>query len=69
MKFQPRTNTIVLLVNADLSKIKLEKGFTKDVSNIGHHGIGNLEIRINNNDDLEKSKPTSSNPMNSVKGY
>lgn len=57
MIFQPRTNSIKLWVNADLSKIKLEKGFTKDVSNIGHHGIGNLEIRISSNDDLEKAKP------------
>ena len=29
MKFQPATNTIVVFVNADIAKIKLEKGFTK----------------------------------------
>ncbi len=56
MKFQPATNTIVVWVNADISKIKLEKGFTKDVTNIGHNGTGNLEIRIKTNEDLEKAK-------------
>ncbi|QQS34783.1 MAG: DUF91 domain-containing protein [Ignavibacteriales bacterium] len=55
--FQPRGNTIQMWVHADLRKIKFEKGFTKDVSNIGHHGIGNLEVRINNSEDLEKAKP------------
>ena len=57
MKFQPATNTIVVFVNADISKIKIEKGFTKDVTNIGHHGTGNLEIRIKTDEDLEKAKP------------
>ena len=57
MKFQPNNNTIVVWVNAYISKIKLEKGFTKDVSNIRHHGTGNLEIRIKTDEDLEKAKP------------
>lgn len=55
--FQPTGNTIQMWVHADISKVKFEKGFTKDVSNIGHHGIGNLEVRINNSEDLEKAKP------------
>jgi|SRR5690554_131114 len=57
LKFQPAPDRILLWVNADISKIKLEEGFTKDVTNIGHHGIGNLEIRISNDEDLEKAKP------------
>ena len=43
-------------VRADLNKVKLEKGFTKDVSNLGHHGVGNLELRIRNAEDIEKAK-------------
>lgn len=57
MKFQPQTNTVVVWVGIDISTIKLEKGFTKDVSNIGHHGVGNLEIRIKSLDDFEHAKP------------
>lgn len=37
--------------------IELEKGFTKDFSDIGHNGIGNLEMRIKFYDDLERAKP------------
>lgn len=55
--FQPKENIIQMWVYADLSKIKFEKGFTRDVSKIGHHGLGNLEIRIKSAADLEKSKP------------
>ena len=55
--FQPAGNIIQMWVHADLSKVKIEKGFTRDVSKIGHHGLGNLEVRINSNDDLEKAKP------------
>jgi predicted transport protein len=55
--FQPVGDTIQMWVHADLTKIKFEKGFTRDVSKIGHHGLGNLEIRIKSAEDLEKSKP------------
>lgn len=54
--FQPAGNIIQMWVRADLSKVKFEKGFTKDVSKIGHHGVGNLEVRIKNKEDLEKAK-------------
>ena len=37
--------------------VALEKGFTRDVRNIGHHGIGDLEIAIRSDEDLEKAKP------------
>lgn len=57
MIFRPANNMIVMWVNADLSKVKLQKGFTRDVTNIGHHGIGNLEIKIKTNEDLENAKP------------
>ena len=54
--FQPAGNIIQMWVHADLSKVKFETGFTRDVSKIGHHGIGNLEVRIKSAEDLEKAK-------------
>lgn len=36
--------------------IDLVEGFTRDVSNIGHYGTGNLEITIQSREDLEKAK-------------
>ncbi len=57
LKFLPKNNTIVLWLNLNLKEMKLEKGFSKDVSNIGHHGTGNVEIRIRSMEDFEKAKP------------
>ena len=37
--------------------MKLEKGFTRDVTNIGHYGTGNLYTTIKDNNDFEKAKP------------
>ena len=48
---------LFLTVRLDPSKVAIEKGFTRDVSNIGHWGTGDLEIIIRNAADLEKAKP------------
>jgi predicted transport protein len=37
--------------------VRLEKGFTRDVRNVGHFGTGDLEITIGSDDDLERAKP------------
>lgn len=44
-------------VKLDPSSIKLKSGFTRDVSNIGHFGTGDLEITIRNMEDFERAKP------------
>lgn len=49
-------NDILIFVNVDADKIMIEKGFTRDVRNIGHFGTGKLEITIKNLTDLEKAK-------------
>jgi predicted transport protein len=36
--------------------VVLEEGFTRDVSNIGHWGTGDLEVVIRTQPDLEKAK-------------
>lgn len=41
----------------DPASITLEKGFTRDVSQIGHFGTGSLEITIKSDADFEKAKP------------
>src|SRR5579864_9388273 len=41
----------------DPSSVPLEEGFTRDVSQIGHAGTGDLEIRIQNAADLERAQP------------
>ncbi len=47
---------ILIYVKVNPGSIQLEKGFTRDVRNIGHYGTGDLEIVIQTNDDLEKAK-------------
>ncbi|WP_245337238.1 DUF5655 domain-containing protein [Staphylococcus sp. GDY8P119P] len=50
-------NKILLYGKVNLDDIKLEEGFTRDVTNIGHYGTGNLSITIKDNNDFEKAKP------------
>lgn len=51
------SQAITVWAKLDPSSIKLEEGFTRDVSELGHHGTGDLEITIRSNEDLEKAKP------------
>ncbi len=46
-----------VFVKVDPQAVDLKEGFAEDVSNIGHFGTGNLRIRIQNQDDLERAKP------------
>jgi predicted transport protein len=50
-------NEIQIYVNVNAETINLEKGFTRDVRNLGHLGTGKLEITIKNLAELEKAKP------------
>jgi predicted transport protein len=52
----PQTKKIIIWVKVDPSSIQLEKGFTRDVHDIGHYGTGNLEITIQNDDDLKRAE-------------
>ena len=51
------TNELVIYIKVPPSSIELEEGFTKDVSNIGHFGTGDLEVIIGSREDLERAKP------------
>lgn len=53
-EFHPSNKEIVVFIKLDPATILLEKGFTRDVTNIGHYGTGNLEVTINSEDDVKK---------------
>lgn len=57
VEIHPQNSTIVLYLSLDPKSIKLEKGFTRDVSDVGHWGTGNLEVIINSSDTFEQAKP------------
>lgn len=54
---RPLKSEILLWLKLDPASVTLEKGFTRDVSDIGHYGTGNLEVRINNQTTLAKALP------------
>jgi predicted transport protein len=50
-------NELLCWLKVDPDGVKLEKGFSRDVRDIGHAGTGDLEITIHNSDDIAKALP------------
>ncbi len=57
VEFRPTNGKILVFVKVDPSTVQLEPGFTRDVSNLGHFGTGDLEITLSMAEDLERAKP------------
>lgn len=53
----PSKGRLSLYLKIDPGSVKLEDGFTRDVSQIGHLGTGDLEVSLFSTQDLEKVKP------------
>ncbi|WP_163539011.1 DUF5655 domain-containing protein [Gracilibacillus sp. YIM 98692] len=56
VEIHPQTAKILLYLKVKPDTITLEQGFTRDVTNIGHYGTGDLEVVISNDEDIEKAK-------------
>lgn len=56
VEFRTAQDNILAYVKVDPDSVTLEKGFTRDVRNIGHYGTGDLEITISNDEDLDRAK-------------
>lgn len=57
VEIHPQASKVVVYVKVDPRSASLEPGFTRDVSDIGHFGTGDLEITIRSELDLERAKP------------
>ena len=57
VEVHPKTNNMLLFLKVDPAQVRLEPGYSRDVSNIGHFGTGDLELTIRSMADLEKAKP------------
>jgi predicted transport protein len=57
IEFRPTTARILVYVKVDPASVQLEPGFTRDVSNVGHYGTGDLEITLAKSEDLERAMP------------
>lgn len=56
VEFRPSTGKILIFAKVDPSAVQLEPGFTRDVTNVGHFGTGDLEITLTKAEDLERAK-------------
>jgi predicted transport protein len=57
VEFRPTAAKILMFVKVDPTSVTLEPGFTRDVSDIGHFGTGDLEITLSRPEDLERAMP------------
>jgi len=57
VEVHPKQRRIVVYVKLDPNTILLEDKFTRDVSEVGHYGTGDLEITIGSEQDFAKAKP------------
>jgi predicted transport protein len=57
IQLQTRNNSLLIWLPLKPGEVALEDGFSRDVSGVGHHGTGDLELTIRNLDDLNKAKP------------
>lgn len=56
VEVHPQPRTLLVYLKVDPNSVTLEKGFSRDVSDIGHFGTGDLELTLRNPEDLEKAK-------------
>ena len=57
VEVHPQAGDLLVYVKLKPEKIELKEGFTRDVTNIGHFGTGNVEITVSTPADLEQAKP------------
>lgn len=63
-----QTQKIYLFLKLDPKKHAGPDGISRDVSNVGHFGTGELEVTITSQDDLEETKPFVELAFRSVGG-
>ena len=57
---------VAVYLKIDPHSIKLEEGFSEDVSNVGHWGTGDLKLSLKNDSDVQKAKPLIERAYNEI---
>jgi predicted transport protein len=57
LEVHPVARKITAFVKVDPKSVELQQGFTRDMTDLGHYGTGDLEIVIDSAEDLESAKP------------
>ncbi|MFD5111660.1 DUF5655 domain-containing protein [Streptomyces sp. NPDC058391] len=52
----PQQTKVLVYLKADPKGVDLVPGFTRDVTGLGHHGTGDLEVRLRTERDLERAQ-------------
>ncbi|WP_238783149.1 DUF5655 domain-containing protein [Streptomyces monomycini] len=52
----PQKSKLLVYLKADPKEAGLVPGFTRDVTRLGHHGTGDLEVRLRSERDLERAR-------------
>ena len=53
----PTGRGVIAYLKIDPGTVALESEFTRDVSNIGHYGTGDLEVSMRSMDDFTRAQP------------
>ena len=48
---------IIIRLSLDVNTVQFEDGFSRNTTNIGHYGTGEVELTVTNKESWEKSKP------------
>ncbi|MGV1854596.1 DUF5655 domain-containing protein [Rhizobium rhizogenes] len=56
LQIYPQARSVVAYLKLDPLTVELEDGFSRDVTNIGHHGTGDLELSLKTMNDFEKAQ-------------
>jgi predicted transport protein len=57
LQIYPQAKTLTAYIRLDPTTVKLDTSFSRDVTNIGHHGTGDLELSLKSMTDFEKAQP------------
>ncbi|TDL42477.1 DUF5655 domain-containing protein [Kocuria rosea] len=54
LKIRPVGGEVLVMLKLDPDTVELREGFTRDVRGIGHHGVGDLEVRVSDSSQLDE---------------
>jgi predicted transport protein len=57
LEVYPQARVVTMHLKVDPTTVELEDGFSRDVSDIGHFGTGDLQLSLRTMDDFAKSQP------------
>jgi predicted transport protein len=53
----PQARVVIAYLKLDPKTVALEEGFTRDVTEVGHHGPGDLQVTLRTMTDFERAQP------------